>query len=163
MNFQTKALPPLGWFIGSMLLGLSLSSFSLISDSLRFLPHWLLIITLFWIVLFPWVFGLIFAACMGLLLDSLQGDLLGVHGLFFSLTAWIAWLRADSLNKDQLGRHLLQILGLLAFYEFNLGWFYWWLHAEPLSRDSLWSIASSLLVWLLLWTLLKSKVMKPAR
>lgn len=52
-------------------------------------PDWMLLLIIYWALNAPWLAGLTYAWCCGLLMDALVGNLLGEHALAFVLIATI--------------------------------------------------------------------------
>jgi rod shape-determining protein MreD len=160
MNFQTSLKPHTLWWAASVLSGLLLSGLNVLFAWGNWLPHWLLLVTLFWVILIPSRFSLVFALVLGLFLDSLLGNFLGFHGLLFALSAWLALFIAPTLAKEPMGRHLIQILVILGLYQFNVYWLYWWIQGEAYTLSTPWSLASSMLVWWMLWQGLRPRALR---
>ena len=57
--------------------------------ALNYRPQWVLIVLIFWIMALPYRVGIGFAWVSGLLLDILEGSLLGLHAMAFAITAYV--------------------------------------------------------------------------
>lgn len=53
-------------------------------------PQWVVLVLIYWVIALPHRVGVIVAWSVGLLVDVLQGDLLGQHAIAFMLVAYIS-------------------------------------------------------------------------
>ncbi|MBV1914192.1 MAG: rod shape-determining protein MreD [Pseudomonadales bacterium] len=53
-------------------------------------PEWVLLVLLYWVIALPERYGLVFAWFTGLLVDFIEGGLLGQHAITFALSAFFA-------------------------------------------------------------------------
>lgn len=103
-----------GWAILlSVLVAMVLSVIHLPSDWPTWLawlrPNWLLLVIFFWVIELPHRVGLIAAWCLGLLLDALVNDPLGVNGLILASVTYVAWRFFERLRMYS----VLQQAGLI--------------------------------------------------
>ena len=62
-----------------------------LSNTLELLrPEWVLLVLLYWVIALPERYGLVFAWIVGLLVDFVEGGLLGQHAITFALSAFFA-------------------------------------------------------------------------
>lgn len=85
-----------GWFIGlTVFVALVLSVVHLpptLPEWLTWLrPHWAVLFVFFWVLHFPNRLGLIWAWVIGLLLDVLLADPLGLNALILATVTFITW------------------------------------------------------------------------
>lgn len=101
-------------------------------------PDWLAVFTLFWVLRAPRYFGLIFAWSMGLVLDVLNGSLLGTQALALTVAVYVLQLSQTRISLFPVWQQsvamlipfgvfeLIQILSVL-FTEPTLGIGWYWL------------------------------------
>lgn len=53
-------------------------------------PDWVALVLIYWVIALPQRIGVLFAWCVGLLVDVLLGDLLGQHAIGFMIIAYIS-------------------------------------------------------------------------
>lgn len=100
-------------------------------------PLWVPLVLCYWTMLYPHYFGLGFAWSIGLLLDVLNGTLLGQHALALTLVSYVV------MRNYRVFRHypLLQqgLLLLLALYVHNLTlWMVQWFASQSTGNSLLW-------------------------
>jgi rod shape-determining protein MreD len=110
-------LPVKPWFIGlSLFAGLLLNmlqNMSLWGQS-TWLPDWLSVILVFWVIHQPRHIGIGFAFVLGLLMDVHQGGLLGAHALAYSVLSYFTTTLHRRLLWFPLLAQALQIFPLFA-------------------------------------------------
>lgn len=78
------------WIIGvTIIVTLVVSSFRWPGLLVWFEPEWMLIVVLYWVLALPERLGVVFAFCMGLLMDVFTNYPLGLQGSLFALIAYI--------------------------------------------------------------------------
>lgn len=92
-----------GWFIGLTVFGaLVLSVVHLPANWPAWLawlrPHWAVLFVFFWVLHFPNRLGLIWAWVIGLLLDVLLADPLGLNALILATVTFITWKLYERLR-----------------------------------------------------------------
>lgn len=78
-------------------------------------PAWVLLVVFFWVMTLPDRLGMITAWCLGLLMDVLLGDPLGVNGFCLAALTYITWSLYERLRMysvvQQAGVVFLLVLG----------------------------------------------------
>lgn len=118
-------------------------------------PHWVAMVLVYWCLALPSRVGILSAWSVGLLLDILNGTLLGEQALALSLVAYITlWLHKRIRVKPLLQQALTLFLILLLAHHFPLlwvqgisgqsieSWTYW---ITPFSSALLWPVVFLLL------------------
>ena len=82
-----------------------------------FRPEWVVLVVLYWVIAFPEVVGIGFAWTMGLILDGLNGTVLGEHALALLLVAFLAYAWFRQIKSFPLWQTTLLILLLIFFYK----------------------------------------------
>lgn len=85
-------------------------------------PSWLALIIIYWILREPRPIGLLTAWIAGLMLDTLQGDLLGQHALALTIMGFIALQFRLRIRVFPIGQQIATVFMLVACYEFLLFW-----------------------------------------
>lgn len=86
-------------------------------------PAWLLLVVLYWVIVLPHRVGIGIAWICGLLLDSLQGTLLGENAICFAILAYIALKFHRHIRLLSLPLQSFVILVLLLLNQLLLFWF----------------------------------------
>lgn len=92
-----------GWFIGlTLFLALVLAAIHLPQEWPEWLgwmrPQWTAVVVFFWVLHFPNRFGLIWAWVLGVLLDVLQADPLGLNALSLATITYVTWKLYERLR-----------------------------------------------------------------
>lgn len=87
-----------------------------------FRPPWVTIAIIYWIMMWPRVFGLGSAWFMGLCLDILQGELLGQHALALTVVAYLTVRFHLQIRIFPLWQLTMTVFALLAIEAFILFW-----------------------------------------
>lgn len=106
----------------SILVALTLSVVPLPDTVAAFRPDWVALVMLYWCLVEPRHYALFGAFCVGLVLDTLAGSLLGQHALALLVIVYLSqrlYLRIRTFPASQI---LLTVVVLLGLYEFILYW-----------------------------------------
>ncbi len=107
----------------SMILALALTVIPM-SDVLRLIkPEWCALVVIYWCMAVPGRFSVGSGWFVGLLLDVLQGSLLGQHALAMALVAYITVNLHQRLRVFPVWQQGLTVLMLLSLYQLLLLWF----------------------------------------
>jgi rod shape-determining protein MreD len=102
-----------------------------------FRPAWVLLVLLFWTLILPGRISITLAWVMGLVLDVLNGTLLGEHALALTAVIYLAARLNNQLRMFSLFQQGMAVFCLVLFYLFILfciqgflgvlpdGFFYW--------------------------------------
>ncbi len=114
-----------GWcaIIITLILAMILTILPLPHWAVSFRPAWLLLVVLYWVIVLPHRVGIIIAWMSGLLLDSLQGTLLGENAICFAILAYIALKFHRHIRLLSLPLQSLVIMTLLLLNQLLLFWF----------------------------------------
>ena len=97
-------------------------------------PNWLLLVVFFWVIELPHRTGLIAVWCVGMFVDVLYADPIGLNGFILASVTYIAWrsferLRMYSVLQQSgivfllvLGAELLRVITLGLGSERSWGW-----------------------------------------
>ena len=86
-----------------------------ITANLRFLkPDWVTLVLIYWATFLPNTVGIVFAFSLGLYMDLIIGNLLGLMSLTFSVVVYLTNLFSNRLVMFRFLQHSLIILLLLA-------------------------------------------------
>jgi len=77
-------------------------------------PNWLALVVIFWILRLPQGFGIGSAWMLGLLMDGLEGGVLGRHALALSVVAYAAVLLRQRMLHYSLLQQMLLVFALCA-------------------------------------------------
>lgn len=108
------------WIVLSVLLALLLSLVPLPYWASWFRPEWLLLVVIYWAMALPHRVSIGSAWCLGLLLDALNGTLLGEHALAFSIVAYVTVKLHLRIRLFPLWQQALSVLGLVYLYQLVL-------------------------------------------
>ncbi len=110
-------------------------------------PHWVLLVTIYWIIALPYRVSVGIAWFVGLLLDASYGSLLGQHALALALVAyWVAKFHRQA-RLFPMAQQMLIVALLVFMYQFVLMWlagligehlFSWGYWLSPMTSALLW-------------------------
>jgi len=117
------AAPRNGWVILlTFLLALMLSAIPLPEYVEWGRPQWVALTLIYWVAALPHRIGPWHAWVLGLLLDILQGSLLGVHALSLAVIAYVMQLLHRRFRMYPLWQQALLVLVLIGTYQMALQW-----------------------------------------
>lgn len=118
-----KAGTGLLWGIfASLLLAFALTILPLPEAVRSFRPDWIALTIVYWVIYQPRLIGLGVAWLCGLLLDTLNGALLGQHALALVLLAYLAISAQQRVRVFPIGQQTVSVLVMLLAYHFVLFW-----------------------------------------
>ena len=138
----------------SLLLGIILTIWPLPGTMNWLRPAWVMLVTLYWIIVLPNRVGIKLAWLLGLFLDGLHGSLLGEHALACLLTSYFASNIRRQILVSPLWLQALMIMLLILIYQVILylvqgfagqvisSWQYW---LPSLTSAVLWPVIFALL------------------
>lgn len=106
----------------SFLVALMLSALPLPEDMQWWRPEWMLLVLLYWIVALPTRVGLGTAWFMGILLDVLEGSLLGLNALALTIVAYLMILVYQRVRMFSWIQQVLFVFVLVALNQFITHW-----------------------------------------
>lgn len=112
-----------------------------------FRPDWMILIIFYWVLALPHRVGVVHALILGLLLDLLLGSALGMHGLLFSIIAYVISIEYQRIRYFTLVQTTL-LVGLFIFVsKLSLYLIASSLQDIVLHKYYFWSIFTSMLIW----------------
>jgi len=76
-------------------------------------PAWVILVMFYWVMVLPDRFGMISAWCVGLLLDVLRGDPLGVNGICLATMTYVTWSLYERLRMYSVPQQGVVIFALV--------------------------------------------------
>jgi len=143
-------------FIGASLLGALLLNFLPLGNS-PWVPDWVLICIVFWTIYQPRKVGVVWAFCLGLVMDIHSSTLLGQHAFMYPIIAYfgINWQRRVlGFSRPEQSLHLLPLFLAASVWPLIIQWVSsgeipFWAWSSLFSgfiETALWPVA----VWILL-------------
>ncbi len=120
-------------------------------------PHYLLVVLTFWVLVLPERVGVIVAWLSGLLLDILQGAVLGQNAFALAVIAYILQVSYQRLRMFSIIKQAALVASLSFFHILVNQWaqglnevaqFHWLVLLPVLSTALIWIVAKPLLGWL---------------
>lgn len=110
-------------------------------------PAWVPLVLFYWVLAVPHRIGLISAWLLGLLLDVLQGEPLGLNGVLFAAITFVGWRFYERLRMYAGLQHSLLLLVLLFATELTRRLVNLAMHGEPVGWLFLLVPLTSAVVW----------------
>lgn len=117
-------------------------------------PNWLLLVLFFWVLELPSRIGLVAAWLLGLLVDALTADPLGVNGLIFAGTTYVAWRFYERMRMYSMAQQCGVIFLLVTGAELIRGFAVDMVSEREVSALVVLTAAVSMLVWPVLYLVL---------
>ena len=117
-------------------------------------PNWMLLVLFFWVMELPHRIGLIAAWVIGLLLDALLGEPLGLNGLLLASVTFVTWRFFERLRMYALAQQCATVFALVLGAELvryaviTLG------SERALEWQLIWVAVASTVIWPFLFVLL---------
>ena len=108
------------WIV--LLIATALVSLPLPDSIAPFRPPWATLAVIYWIMMWPRMFGIGSAWIIGLILDILQGELMGQHAFALSVVAYLTLRFHLQIRIFPLWQLTITVLALLAVEAFILFW-----------------------------------------
>jgi len=106
-----------GWFIVlTLLISLMLEVVPLPNWIIWLRPQWALLVIIYWMLAFPSVVGFVYAFCIGILLDLLNGTLLGEHAFAMVVIAYLILKLYQLIRVYPMAQQTLMIFMLVLLY-----------------------------------------------
>ena len=146
---MSTALRLSGWIVilVTVVLGLLLMILPLPHWVMAFRPAWLLLVIFYWSVALPHRVGILFAWFTGLLLDILQGTLLGENAVGFAVVIYIALKIHRQFRLFSLLGQMMTVFFVILLYQLLLCWLqglqgqtvlFKWFLGVPLTSALIW-------------------------
>lgn len=154
---QTQS-PISGWFIlMTLFAAFVLTIIPLPAEIEAFRPEWVALAVTYWCLAQPQRVGVGVAWLLGMMLDAVQGVLLGQHALGMTLIAYFVVKFHQRIRAYPLWQQLLIVLVLIVLYKLLTLWIMGILGRSP-DTWLYWSSAlSSMLLWPWLSSILRSR------
>jgi len=110
-------------------------------------PDFLALLLIYWIMITPERVGLRTAWCLGIVVDLVQGNLLGLHALSFCLVAYLVLTLHQRLRVFPMVQQAFCVLFLVGLQHLLVVWVEGITGHPPQDLSYLLSIASSMFVW----------------
>lgn len=143
---QTRHRPWLLVFF-SLALALMVNLSAWRSDYLFWKPPMFLLITLYWLLFEPQIFGLLFAFTLGLLNDLMTGMLVGEAAMAFCIIAYCAQAMENRLLHFTVFHQCLLIAGLVALYQLISSAIQVSMYGGSLRSTLFYPVASAFILW----------------
>lgn len=118
-------------------------------------PDWLLMVLGYWALALPHRVNVGTAFSLGLLLDVLQGSVLGAHALAFSVAIYIMALHFRKIRNFSVWQQAM-IVSVLSFSTKSLEYWMTYLAIDVnFDRDQLWAVGINLVLWPWIFYLLR--------
>jgi rod shape-determining protein MreD len=139
----------------SVIVAMALTVMPMPESLQAFRPDWVALVCIYWIIALPLRYGVVMAWICGLLLDVLQGTLLGQYALALALTGFVAHKLHLQIRNFPVVQQSLGILAMTALYHFLLLWLDG-ISGTPTSTAVHWGPPlSSMLFWPILFGVLR--------
>ncbi|WP_019569544.1 MULTISPECIES: rod shape-determining protein MreD [unclassified Thioalkalivibrio] len=139
----------------SLLAALALAIVPLPAGLALLRPEWVALVLIYWAMAFPQRVGVFTAFGAGLLLDVLQGQLLGQNAVAMALVAYLTIQLHSRLRVYPLWQQMIVVTGLIALYKLTALWPQG-LAGLPPGTPWYWApVLSSALIWPLIFVLLR--------
>lgn len=118
-------------------------------------PDWLLLVLGYWAIALPHRLNVGTAFTLGVLVDVLQGSVLGAHALAFSVPIYIMALHFRKIRNFSVWQQAI-IVSLLSFLAKLLVYWMTYLTIEvDFDREQLWAVLINFILWPWLFFLLR--------
>jgi rod shape-determining protein MreD len=141
----------------TFVIALVLSIITLPQWGALFRPAWVPVLLLFWILAFPHRIGLGIAWVLGIMLDVLNGTLIGEHALALVVITWLYLRFYRQIRMFPMMQQAVVVTILIAIYQVLLFWIQSLTGQEIESRFFWFPIGTTLLLWPLLCLFFKNK------
>lgn len=148
-----------GWVIlMTLLIAMTLAVFRLPDGSPEWLgwfrPSWVLLILFFWVMELPHRIGLIAAWFMGLLMDGLQGEPLGLNGFLLASFTYVTWRFFERLRMYSVLQQCGVVLVLILLAQLVRAGTLYLASNQPFGFAMFGTVLSSTLLWPFIYLLL---------
>lgn len=106
----------------SVFIGIYFSFLPLPYWALWFRPELALMVVIYWVITFPFRFGIIFSGIIGLIIDILEGGILGQNALAFIIISYICLLFYTQLRMFTLLLQSICIFFFSLLYQLIIFW-----------------------------------------
>ena len=118
-------------------------------------PDWILLVVGYWALALPHRINIGTAWTMGLLVDVLQGSVLGAHALGFSVAIYVMAMHFRKIRNFSVWQQALIVAVLSFFCQLVIYWMTYLAVDVKFERTQLWSVVVNLILWPWLFFLLR--------
>ena len=111
-----------GIILISFIIAIILSALPLPESLQRWRPEWVLLVLFYWLVALPDRIGIGVAWCLGIVLDVLEGSLLGLNALALTVVAYFSLLFYQRLRMFSWLQQALSVFALVALNQLLCHW-----------------------------------------
>ncbi|TVS17153.1 MAG: rod shape-determining protein MreD [Gammaproteobacteria bacterium] len=119
-------------------------------------PDWAAMVLLYWVMAVPQRVGMVTAWCLGVLVDSLTGSLLGQHALGFVIIAFVGLSMYERLRMYSLLQQALIVFFTIALARLLGFWIDVMVRGVSWTPQILLSAVTSAMLWPFVFTLLRA-------
>jgi len=111
------------WVIGFCLVfSLILAVFPLSMELRWFRPEFIALLVIYWVTTLPEHFGVGFAWCAGILLDIVQGSVIGEHALALVVVAYVCQLSYQRIRNYGVWKQACWVFVLVGIHQLFCNW-----------------------------------------
>jgi len=133
--------------VTSFIIAFMLTALPLPEWAVAWRPAWVALVLAYWCLALPQHIGVLSAWGVGLLLDVMQGSLLGQHALGLAMVAYIVVIYHQQIRVYPLFRQALVIGSLVFFYLLSMLLIYNFLGSMRYRFDFLLAATTSTVLW----------------
>lgn len=144
------------WFVilTSLLFALMLALLPMPDWTIWLRPAWLLMVLIYWVMMIPDTVNVGLAWTAGLIVDLVNGSLLGEHALAYAVIAYMVYRLHTQLRMYPVLQQCLAVLIFVFIYQFILYGIQGFVGELPVSRLYWMSSVTSMLLWPWLFVLM---------
>lgn len=110
-------------------------------------PQWTLLVLMYWLIETPYAIGFFVVFCLGIILDVLNGALLGMHAIGFLIVAYVIYKTYHLIRSYPMPQQTIVIFLVMMLYQLILLIILMIINASPHS----WLYFGSSLTTAILW------------
>lgn len=104
----------------SLLIALLLDMLPMPGFTIWFRPQWTLLVLIYWLIELPYTIGFFTVFCFGIILDILNGTLLGMRAFGFLIVAYIIYRSYHMIRSYPMPQQALVIFMMVALYQLSI-------------------------------------------
>ena len=111
------------------------------------MPNWLVLVLIYWVIFTPEIIGLSFTFILGIIIDLLLGNLIGINSLCLMPVAFFADRLSIRFRNLLIMQQFLIVLVLISINHLIRIWLQWYIK-YPTNNINYWlAIVSSIIFW----------------
>jgi rod shape-determining protein MreD len=103
--------------IVSFIIALLLDTLPMPGFAIWFRPQWTLLILIYWLIETPYTIGFFAVFCLGLILDVLNGALLGMHAIGFLIIAYLIYKTYHLIRSYHMTQQAIVVFLIIVLYQ----------------------------------------------